>query len=300
MAIQIAQYEQPDQLILSANTLYLIFGYGTGDTFNAMVHLCKAPPVCEYELIIKRPQLNLVLFLLALYPRRPVRIHVVEYWKHDFSIQIAQRFPSIPFSRGVEPLLDRSGFVDFWQTPSLYNKIIPLNDGDVAAIHAYFAAQQPANPLPDNSVILFPTAGANFTDYIPPWADLVRTLKVHGLEHVYVNQSGVADYGDESIEGAEPLQLSHEELIRTVYRPQGRINLIAVRSGVLDILRFSAARALVLYQPVPDGIFKTCRFGLIKHNLDLIEAICLNDAKAHQDAILHYYIKQFMACSLDR
>jgi hypothetical protein len=147
---------------------------------------------------------------------------------------------------------------------------------------------------------LFPTAGANFTDYVPPWEQLVKTLKEFGLEHVYVNQSGIADYGNEVISGAEPITLSHEELIRSVYNPIGRVNLVAVRSGVIDILRFSAARALVLYQPVPEGIFATCRFGLLKHNLDLIEAMCLNESKVHQDKLLEYYIQQFISSSLER
>lgn len=300
MKIEILQYDGPNELILSVDTLYLIFGFGTGDTFNAMIHLCKAPPGRDYDLIVKRPQLNLILFLLGLYQRRPVRIHVVEYWKHDFSLQIAQCFPTIPFARGLEPNTVRNGFVDIWLNPFNYNKVIPLSDVDITAIRGYFGAQTPEKKLPKNSVIFFPTAGANFTDYIPPWEQMVTTLKENGVEHVFVNQSGGNDYGSEVITGAEPIQLSHEELIRTVYSSSDRVNLIAVRSGAIDILRFSGARALVMYQPVPDGIFKTCRFGLLRHNLDLIETICLGESKMHQDQILNYYAKQFIASSVER
>jgi hypothetical protein len=300
MTIEIHSYGSPDQLPLKADALYLIFGFGTGDTFNAMIHLCKAAPLCEYELIIKRPQLNLVIFLLGIYQRRPVRIHVVDHWKHDFSLKIAQSFPAIPVLRGMQANLDRIGLVDVWLNPYNYDKVIPLTDLDVSAIQAYFAAQKPEKALPHNSVILFTTAGANFSDYVPPWAQMVQTLKASGIENVFVNQSGIADYGNENIADAEPISLSHEELIRTVYNPSGRVGLVAVRSGVLDILRFSGARALVLYQPVPGGIFTTCRFGLLKHNFDLIEAMCLNQSKEHQDQLLDYYLRQFIACPLER
>jgi hypothetical protein len=300
MKIEIHSYSSPDQLKLNSDALYLILGFGTGDTFNAMIHLCKAAPLREYELIIKRPQLNLIIFLLGIYQRRPVRIHVVEHWKHDFSLKIAQCFPSIPFMRGMEPNLLKTGLIDVWLNPFNYNKVIPLTEPDVTAIQGYFGAQKPEKTLPHNSVILFTTAGANFSDYVPPWEKMVQALKESGVEHVYVNQSGILDYGSEFITGAEPIKLSHEELIRTVYNSTGRIGLIAVRSGVLDILRFSAARALVLYQPVPEGIFTTCRFGLLKHNLDLIEAMCLSQSKEHQDQLLDYYIRQFIACPLER
>ncbi|MEN9395062.1 MAG: hypothetical protein RL362_1283 [Bacteroidota bacterium] len=300
MTIEIHTYSSPEELRLKSSTLYLIFGYGTGDTFNAMIHLAKAAPLREYELIIKKPQLNLVLFLLGIYQRLPIRIHVVDHWKHDFSVFVAQNSPSISFMRGLEPNLLKEGLIDVWLNPFNYNKVIPLTDLDVIAIQGYFSAQKPKAVLPENSVILFPTAGANFTDYVPPWEKLVKTLKDFGLQHVYVNQSGIADYGNEMISGAEPIALSHEELIRAVYNPIGRMNLVAVRSGVIDILRFSAARALVLYQPIPEGIFETCRFGLLKHNLDLIEVMCLNESKVHQDKLLEYYVQQFIASTLER
>ena len=300
MQIEIQTYSKPEELRLNSSALYLIFGYGTGDTFNAMIHLAKAAPLREYELIIKKPQLNLVLFLFGIYQRRPIRIHVVDHWKHDFSVFVAQSSPSLSFFRGLEPNLIKNGLVDVWLNPFNYNKVIPLTDQDVVAIQGYFGSQKPQKTLPNNSVILFPTAGANFTDYVPPWEQLVKTLKEFGLEHVYVNQSGIADYGNEVISGAEPISLSHEELIRSVYNPIGRVNLVAVRSGVIDILRFSASRALVLYQPVPEGIFTTCRFGLLKHNLDLIEAMCLNESKVHQDKLLEYYIQQFISSSPER
>jgi hypothetical protein len=300
MKIDIQTYSSPKELRLKLSALYLIFGYGTGDTFNAMIHLAKSAPLREYELIIKKPQLNLVLFLLGIYQRRPIRIHVVDHWKHDFSLFVAQSSPYLAFMRGLEPNLTKDGLIDVWLNPFNYNKVIPLTDIDVVAIQGYFRSQKPQKTLPNNSVILFPTAGANFTDYVPPWEQLVKTLKGFGLENVYVNQSGIADYGKEVVPGAESISLSHDELIRSVYNPIGRVNLVAVRSGVIDILRFSAARALVLYQPEPDGIFTTCRFGLLKHNLDLIEAMCLNESKVHQDKLLDYYIKQFIACSLEK
>ena len=300
MPIEILSTDSPDNLRINSDVLYLIFGFGTGDTFNAMIHLAKAPPVSEYELIIKKPQLNLVLFLLGIYQRRPVRINVVDHWKHNFSMLIAKNFPQIPFRRGMEPNLRCDGFVDVWLNPYNYNKVIPLTDHDVSAIQGYFGNQKPTQPIPNNSVILFPTAGANFSEYVPPWKEMVKALKECGVENVYVNQSGITDYGSESIEGAQPIMLSHEELIRSIYNPIGRIGLIAVRSGVLDILRFSGARALVLYQPKPEGIFTTCRFGLLKHNMDLMEAMCLNISIEHQNKLIDYYVRQFIACHLER
>ena len=296
---EVHQYASLDQLVLNTGTLYLVFGFGTGDTFNAMVHLCKAPPQCDYELIIKRPQLNLVLFLLGLFDHVPRQVHAVDYWKHDFSAQLLTRFPTIPFVRGVEPHSTRSGFIDFWQNPGNYNKIIPLNDDDIARIAAYFRAVPPQRQLPEGSVVLFPTAGANFSDYVPAWASIVDTLKRRGLTNVYVNQSGVADYGDESIAGAEPISMPHDELIRSFHTGR-RLAIIAVRSGVLDILRFCGQRALVLYQPEPSGIFETCRFGLLRHNLDMIEAICLNVSTEHQHRVIEYYVENFIASPLER
>jgi hypothetical protein len=108
----------------------------------------------------------------------------------------------------------------------------------------------------------------------------------------------VADYGSENIEGAEPLNLPHDELIRLFYADEP-IHVVAVRSGVLDILRFSAQKMLIFYQPALKGIFETCRFGLLKHNLDLIELICMNHLKEHQDAIIDFYLDAFVASPLD-
>ena len=109
--------------------------------------------------------------------------------------------------------------------------------------------------------------------------------------------SGIQEYGDETIEGATAIRLSHRELIRTIHGTPN-VKIIAVRSGVLDILRFSDARALVLYQPAPEGIFETCRFGLIPTNMDLIETICLNQSAEHQDLIIRYYVHNFLASPL--
>ena len=289
-----------DRMVLNTGALYLIFGYGTGDTFNALIHLQKAMPVRDYELIIKRPQLNLVRFLSGLFDRPPVRIIAVDYWKHDFSAHITARFPTLPFVRGIEPHSARSGFIDCWLAPSLYNKLIPLTDDDVARLVAHFRHEPPAMRLPPNAVVFFPTAGTNFSDYIPPWERMAATLRACGLEHIYVNDSGVSDYGNEAIPGVRSLNLPHDELMRMFYDPATTIKMIAVRSGVLDILRFCGQRALVLYQPVPEGIFDTCRFGLLRHNLDMVETICLNTSADHQDQVLDFYLRRFIASPLER
>ncbi len=297
--VQILFYDSPERLDLEPGALYLMFGFGTGDTFNAMIHLRKAPPLRDYELIIKRPQLNLVMFLLGLFERLPRRVHAVDYWQHDFSPQVAGRFPAFPYARGMEGHSAREGFIDVWLHPFNYDKLIPLEPADIDAMLGYFRQQPPARPLPQNSVVLFPTAGTNFSDYVPPWESLVASLRQKGFEHIYVNQSGVAEYGAEAIGGAEPLNLAHDELIRTFHAEGAKLRLIAVRSGVLDILRFCGQRALVLYQPVPRGIFETCRFGLLKHRFDLVEAICLNTSAPHQDQVLEYYLQHFIASPLE-
>lgn len=299
MEIGIREYKNVADLKLETDKLYLIFGFGTGDTFNAMIHLCKAPPTVDYELIIKKPQLNLVIFLIKLFSRIPRVIHVIDHWNHDFSNVIKAAFPSVGFFRGFQGNLDMRGLVDVWHNPFNYNKIIPLSDIDIDAICAYFSSENPKETLPDNSVIFFPTAGENFKDYLPPWGALADELRAAGHENIFVNVSGVPNYGSENIPGVVPLSLSHEELIRSIYGKKGKVKLIGVRSGVLDILRFSKARALVLYQPVPSGIFETCRFGLLRHNLDIIEAICLNKSSAHQDDVLKFYIKHFTASPLE-
>ncbi len=298
MTVDVRHYASLDELVLNISSLYLVFGFGTGDTFNAMIHLHTAPPAREYELIVKKPQLNLVQFLLGMFPHPPVCIHAVEYWQHDFSAQLAMRFPTLPCVRGVEGRATRSGFLDFWQNPHHYQQLLPLAADDIDHMVGYFQRCPPARALPEDAVVLFPTAGTNFSDYVPDWPACVAELRSLGFPHIYANQSGVAEYGNEQIPGAEPLQLNHEELIRTVYAPGARMRVLAVRSGVLDILRFARLRALVLYQPVPKGIFETCRFGLLPHNLDLIETICLNQSREHQDQMLTYYLRHFLGSRL--
>lgn len=298
MSIAFHQHEHFESLTLDPDGLYLILGYGTGDTFNALIHLAKAPPLRPYELVIKAPQENLVRFLLGVFPMPPRAVHSIPYWKHDFSPLLAARFPSLPFLRGVEPNMQQGGLVDFWQHPFNYQKIIPLTGADIGVIRAYLRAVPPVNPLPEGAVILFTTAGANFTDYIPDWAGIVERLKARGVEHIYFNHSGVADYGNEIVPGGIPLHLKHDELIRSVYGGT-RLKLLSVRSGMIDILRFSRQRALVLYQPQPEGIFETCRFGLLKHNLDLLEVMCLNHSREQQDAQIHHYIDKFLTSPID-
>jgi hypothetical protein len=299
MQSEINLYNSPDELILQINMLYLIFGFGTGDAFNAIIHLQKSPPIRNYELIIKKPQVNLVQFLTGMFSRLPSKIHVVDYWKHDFSMQIKARFPTLPYVRGIEPNSIRIGFIDFWQHPFNYNKIIPLVDDDIMEIINYFQQKSPMHFLPNNSVVMFPTAGTNFSDYLIPWKNIVKTLREQGIQNIFVNQSGISEYGDEIIDGAEAINFSHDELIRLFYSKNLKIKIIAVRSGVLDILRFCEQRALVFYQPNPSGIFETCRFGLLRHNMDIIETICLNISTDHQDQIINYYVKNFICSSLE-
>jgi len=295
----VRNYRAPIELALNSQVLYLCFGYGTGDTFNAMIHLAKAAPMREYELIIKAPQLNLVLFLLGHFGRKPSVIHSVDYWKHDFAPQFMPSNPGIALTRGVEPNAVRSGVIDFWHNPFNYQKIIPLQDDDFRAWQAYFQSVPPKEELPDGAVVIFQTAGANFSQYIPDWARMVRTLKESGVEHVYVNQSGVSEYGDEGIDGATPLSLPHDELVRTFSGPR-RHSIVSVRSGVLDILRFCRQRALVLYQPQPSGIFETCRFGLLRHEFDLIETMCPNVSPEHQHQVIDLLLSGFIASQIVR
>lgn len=292
-------YRTPKELVLNPRSLYMCFGYGTGDTFNAMIHLAKATPLREYELIIKAPQLNLVLFLLGHFSQQPRVIHSVEYWKHDFAPQFMHVNPGIAFVRGVEPNAVRNGVIDFWHNPFNYQKIIPLEEDDFRSWQAYFRAVPPKVELPDGAVVIFQTAGANFNQYIPDWTRMVRTLKACGVEHVYVNQSGVSEYGDEGIVGATPLSLPHDELVRT-FSSARRHSIVSVRSGVLDILRFCRQRALVLYQPQPSGIFETCRFGLLRHEFDLIETMCPNVSAEHQHQVIDLYLSGFIASQIVR
>jgi len=294
---QFVNYGSFEELVLNTGGLYLMFGYGTGDTFNAMIHLRSAPPEGNYEFIIKAPQENLVRFLFGSFEHPPSRVHVIPYWNHDFSKQILKRFPSLPFARGVWSHATGSGLIDSWQHPFNYQKLIPLEKCDILSLTDYFRSQPPAQALPARSVVLFPTAGTNFSEYVPDWPRIAALLKVRGFK-VFANQSGVADYGSEQIEGAEPLNLPHSELIRLFYAGQP-IHVVAVRSGVLDILRFSAQKMLIFYQPALKGIFETCRFGLLKHNLDLIELICMNHLKEHQNAMIDFYLDTFIASSLN-
>lgn len=293
----VIHYDSFNELRLSVSSFYLVFGYGTGDTFNALVHLHKAPPLRDYEIIVKKTQLNLVLFLLGLFERTPLQIHVIDHWAHDFSAQVVHRFPTLPAIMGFEPNSNRTGFLDCWNPLAYYNKIIPLDQSDLQRVQGFFSNGPPQENLPEKSVVIFVSAGTNFSDYIPDWSAIVQALREEGLKDVYVNQSGVGHYGEEPDYGATPLRCSHEELIRLAYRPGAGLRLIGVRSGAFDILRFSGARSLVFYQPEPTGVFENCRMGLLSHNLDLIELICLNHNKSHQDKVIDYYIRKFI-CGL--
>jgi len=264
-----------------------------------MVHLAKAPPSVTYNMIIKKPQLDLVLFLLGLFKQAPNRLIVVDYWKHDFALVLSQLFPELGIQRKFEPHMRDSGLLACWATPSYYNKILPHTEEDMNVLRAYFGVGSSASSIPEGSVVLFPTAGTQFSDYKPDWSGIVSQLKSLGMHNIFANVSGIQEYGDETIKGATPIQLSHRELIKTIHGTP-RVKIIAVRSGVLDILRFSDARALVLYQPVPDVIFETCRFGLIPTKMDFLEAICLNESTEHQNLTIQYYVEKFLASTLTR
>lgn len=299
MITRVESHEGFESLALDVGHLYLILGYGTGDTFNALVHLAKAPPQVPYSLIIKKPQLDLVLFLLELFQARPTSLLSVDYWQHDFALQVSSRFPSLGIQRKFEPLMKDSGLVACWASPSQYNKILPHSEADIEAIRAYFAQIRPPTALPAGAVLLFPTAGTQFSEYRPNWGAMVSQLKQLGAENIFVNVSGIKEYGDEHIDGATPITLSHRELIGLAHNSLD-LKIIGVRSGVLDILRFCDARALILYQRVPEGIFETCRFGLIPNRMDIVEAICLHHSPEHQDYVISYYIQNFLASSLHR
>jgi len=299
MITEVDHHADLDHLMLDRGLLHLIFGYGTGDTFNAMVHLAKAPPSVPYTMIIKKPQLDLVLYLLGLFRQPPRKLIVVDYWKHDFAMQLSIRFPTLGIQRKFEPNLSDSGLLACWATPSEYNKIIPHTEEDVSVLRAYFSSASSNISLQEGSVLLFPTAGTQFSEYRPDWVGIVRHLSDLGIKHIYSNVSGIREYGDESIEGTTPITLSHRNLIGAIHGTPN-IKIIAVRSGVLDILRFSDAKALVLYQPVPEGIFETCRFGLIPTKMDVVETICLNNSAEHQDLIIRYYVQNFLCSKLKR
>jgi hypothetical protein len=289
-----AEYSMFEEVTLDRTSLNVILGYGTGDTFNALIHLQKYPPKVPYTLIIKSPQKNLVEFMLRLFSRSPEKVVAIKYWKHDFSVRLAAHFPGIPFARGFEANSNRHGFLDLWQNPFNYQRVAPLHDADIRRIVEVFSSGEPPLTIPPRSAVLFVSAGANFSGFIPKWSRIGRVLKGLGIPEVYVNRSGVPEYGSEDIEGLTPLDLNHSELIRLLYSPSD-IRIVAVRSGVLDILRFSRKKALVLYQPNPSGIFETCRFGLLKHNLDLIETICMPGADEYQDGVIEYYLKSFLS-----
>jgi hypothetical protein len=272
----------------------IVLGYGTGDTFNALIHLQKYPPRSEYSLIVKAPQSDLVQFMLRLFERPPVSIICIPYWKHDFSVKLATHFPSIPFARGFEPHSTWQGLIDLWQNPFNYQRLAPLGALDLDRIRHLFSNSSLSNFLEPHSTVFFTTAGANFSQYIPDWKRFSEFLKSVGAPNVYANRSGVKDYGEEVIEGVPTLDLKHSELIQLFYS-QANINIVGVRSGVLDILRFSRQKALVLYQPVPAGIFETCRFGLIDNDFDLVETICLPNNHEFQHSVVEYYLKHFIA-----
>jgi hypothetical protein len=290
-------FEEFHEVTVNRDHLYLILGYGTGDTFNALIHLQKYPPSIPYSLIIKNPQKNLVRFILNIFAKKPLYVLSIKYWKHDFSVKIAQHFPTVTFARGFEVNSSRVGFIDLWLNPSNYQKIAPLNDQDIINIIEAFGKTKSNIKLAPNSTVLFITAGENFSQFVPNWRRIADVLTQCGLPDVYVNRSGVNEYGSEEIEGITPLDLNHSDLISLFYS-QENINIVGVRSGVLDILRFSKQKALVLYQPKPSGIFETCRFGLLKNNLDLIEVICLPGEDKFQQSVIEYHLKSFIGFNL--
>jgi hypothetical protein len=297
MKQRLTYYNSIEELNIPKGKCVLIFGYGTGDTFNALLHLSRSPPLCSYEIVIKSPQKNLVLFMLDLFSRQPEAIHVVDYWKHDFSQIIGRLHESHSKARGIAPSLRQPDIIDCWVSPSFYQKIIPIEDGYINQLISAFKSKPPKTVIPDGSVMLFTTAGTNFSEYSVPWQSIVTTLKDRGLNNIYANISGNSNYGEEHVAGTTSLHIEHDELIRAVYQTKD-LRIIGIRSGVLDILRFASAKALVLYQRNPAGIFKTCRFGLLRHNFDLIELICLDRSVEHQDLQLKYYASEFIGATI--
>ena len=118
-------------------------------------------------------------------------------------------------------------------------------------------------------------------------------LRERGFQHFFVNQSGFSHYSGEDIPDLTPFSPPHDEMLRMFYAPDAKVKIIAVRSGAVDLLRFTPHQALVLYQPEPKGIFETCRFGLLEHRFDCLEAICLKHTPDHQDEVLLYYMQRF-------
>jgi hypothetical protein len=281
----------------------IMFAFSTGDTFNGLLQLAKAPPQIEYHLIVKKPQLELLQALLNLLPAKPTVVHVFDHFDNHFTKLIRDANPHLT-TRGY-------GYFPAIREPGLYNwghaafedrRVNKLGAADIAQIRAHFVSLPKTKEIPDGTVVLFPNMGAGRLEDDFPWGDLARHIMRGGRHNVVCNVSGKAEYANETIPGVEPLQLSQLDLLANFYQKGERLRFVAARSGVVDLIRLSASRGIVLYPDKPIwrqySYFDTYRIGQMFHNLDLAEVPLLASMRGNWLDLVSYYCDNFLCSSI--
>lgn len=270
----------------------LVLGYGTGDTFNSLLHLRFYPPSSSYELIVKKDQAALVTSLTKWFEAPPDRIWVLDHWGHDFSERVFVSLGQSVMTRGVVRDFT-AGLLAYWASPSQYQVILPLNAAQFSIWERNLADAPVSISPPEGSTILFTSTSGGISNFHLDWNQVCASLIKRSGRPVFANVSPQGQYKDLVPKGSTPISPSQLELVTLlINRPD--LSFVALRSGVVDLLRLGRNKGLVIYSELVKDLFTTCRMSALHHNLDLHELVIRSGGEDWEFRSLEYVLENFL------
>lgn len=242
----ILRYISPSAIKFESKKLYLILNASLGDTFNALLYLCSAPPKAPYELILKKDHLNAASLLLARYERKPEVVNILETQDGNFPLFIMQVNSEFKLQRGFIPHPNLTGPLILWCMPDEYHQRIPLSEHDLNEWRLHFSRLTPPLDIRNNSIIFFRSRGLN-PEYFPDFEKLAAQIKTSVNASLYANVSNIHHYGPESIPGVESVSPTVDQLIALAYSDEMVVSFVGLKSGMFDIMRFSKQALVPFY-----------------------------------------------------
>lgn len=279
-----------------AKMSYVMFAHSTGDTFNGLVQFLKVLPLCEFSLIIKKQQFELVEFILRLSQKKPVNIFIYDHFPNDFTMKFFSENNKIIYGGyGYFPYISQAGIYNWGHSSFEDKRVNQLNTNDVQVIANHFVTHSPKIEIPDDSVILFPNYGTGKLDI--KWHTISNhILQKYGYK-VFCNASGKTEYPNEAIHGVDTLEISQLELLANLYYKKN-IKLLGVRSGIFDLLRFCSLKMLILYmdEVVWRGYkaFEVNNISQMYYPTDVFELILQEGYESIWEQQIITYVDQFL------
>lgn len=267
-----------------------IFGFGTGDTFNALLSLASTN-LSNYSFIVKRTHLSLVQFMVNTLNIPVYATYSIDYHKHDLVEQISSLTSERVSPLSEMNLVHASRFINAWAPLAQYSELFPATRYIETQFIKSVSRLVPQQTLPAKSAILFTSAGSAL-DFNVPWDKIIRILRDRDYK-VFVNISGKDFYNDRTLNGCIPLSANHSELMHIFYK-SNNLCLVGVRSGIFDLARLSNVRAFIIYHPTPDGVFRNCRLGKTSSIFDFLELPLLDRPSGDQDDLLSWSLRDFL------